>query len=311
MDTIACIFCGPSDTRVAIEENGYSGRQCARCGLIFVSPRPALSDIVDLYGHDDAHVAAQSHLGASYSKRLYARHNLAILRKYAAGDAILEIGAGAGFFLDEARKAGFDPYAIEFNRIQAEYIRGHLGIPCDVVSHFYDPIAEFRTARDVLQPDGVLCFETGNLGDVDPRYFGMFSRFQYPDHLFFFSERNIRELLDRSGFELLGIFRFSIVPELVLTRWTLRVRRWLRRKEANPPAADGDARRPDPRPQARPASGIRRPLRWLLDRAKRLHQFATFFLRYRVGRIAPKNGRPQTLIVVARPKPEQVGAPSS
>lgn len=104
---------------------------------------------------------------------------------------------------------------IEFNNIQANFIKNKLNIPCeqsplndqkfdiiyhcDVISHFYDPIAEFERTRIKLNESGLVIFETGNLGHADIKYFKYFTKFQYPDYLFFFSEKNINTLLERTG----------------------------------------------------------------------------------------------------------------
>jgi SAM-dependent methyltransferase len=324
LQDIDCIFCGPGvPSSIEIRENGFEGRQCDRCRLIFVSPRPTLADIVDLYGHGEAHVSAESHLASGFSKRLYARNSLRILRRHTRSGDLLEVGAGAGFFLDEARKQGFNPFAIEFNPSQAAYISDSLGIPCearslsdapfpgkafdvvyhcDVISHFHDPFAEFRAFHDALRNDGLMVFETGNLGDVDHRYFGAIEKFQYPDHLFFFSTGNIEALLEATGFELVAVHRYAILPDL----WTSRARGALRRaarrllrgkqREHVPGAGPEPTDRQPATPPARArAAG---PLGW----AKAADQYLNYVIRYRIGRLMPRGDRPQTLIFVARKK---------
>ena len=51
----------------------------------------------------------------------------------------------------------------------------------------------------------------------------MVPQFQYPDHLFFFSTRNIESLLQLSGFHRVRQLRFSIVPELLLRQDRFKV----------------------------------------------------------------------------------------
>src|SRR3990170_4015788 len=101
---------------------------------------------------------------------------------------MLEIGAGSGYFLYEARKKGFDVYANEYNPVLASFIQTKLGIPCasevlhdghfkgkkfdiiyhrDVLSHCFDPISDFRKLHGMLNPGGFMVFETGNGGDID------------------------------------------------------------------------------------------------------------------------------------------------
>ena len=123
MEEIACIFCNIWNAQVLIEENGYLGRKCANCGLIYISPRPRAEAVVELYENDNAQISADAHISLERRSRLYARHHLGILGKFAPQGSLLEIGAGAGYFLAEARKRGYDPYAIEFNSAQAEFSR--------------------------------------------------------------------------------------------------------------------------------------------------------------------------------------------
>jgi phage FluMu protein Com len=107
METISCIFCGEGESYAFIEENGFTGRKCPRCGLIYISPRPAAEEIANLYGHDEAHLTAEAQLAAERYKRLHARNALRILRRYATRGKLLEVGPGAGFFMDEARRRIF------------------------------------------------------------------------------------------------------------------------------------------------------------------------------------------------------------
>ena len=241
MNEIECIFCKTPSDRIAIEENGYQGKRCQKCGLIYISPRPSLNQIIDLYGHDDAHITAESHIADDFAKRLYAKHHLKIISSVTEGGKLLEVGAGAGYFLDEARSAGFEPYGLEFNPVQANFVRNELNIPCeessldhsvfagkkfdvvyhcDVISHLFDPIADFKQMNQRMKADSILVFETGNLGEVDPKYFDDIDCFQYPDHLFFFSTENLVTLLKQTGFELVNIHRYSISPQLT-TKKTL------------------------------------------------------------------------------------------
>ena len=315
MNEINCIFCDLPGDRVVIEENGYSGRKCSRCGLIFVSPRPSLGEIVDLYGHDDAHLSADEHIGDAYTKRLYARHHLRIIRRFVTRGDVLEIGSGAGYFLDEARAVGFRPFAIEFNPAQARHIRETLGLPCeatalspsifggqrfdliyhsDVISHFYDPILEFQRMNEVLREGGYIILETGNLGDVDPAWLGKFERFQYPDHLFFYSVANLETLCARSGFAVEAIYRFSIVPQLWMMR-TLSRSRSARRSTQR--STQRSTRRIAPEGPPRTAPTNRSRTRGALRRA---YEYTSYALRYGAGRVFPRNDAPQTVILVAR-----------
>lgn len=310
MEAIGCIFCQNSTSSVVIRESGFNARQCSNCGLIFVSPRPSAEETADLYVSDNAHLSAQSHLRSSESRvnRAATEYRLAVLSKYIRpGSTVAEIGAGGGYFLDEARKHGFDTQAVEINPVQAEFIRTELGIPCaaslgelrdatgrnlhdvvylrDVISHFSDPIGEFAAINEALVPGGIVAFETGNLADVDHRYFRYFPLFQFPDHLFFFGDTSVKSLLSLTGFELITIRRWSILPQLRLVYQLRKLRGGTGRVER----ANVTTEEPHSEREAQRSA---------------LREAAVYFLYHvlpsRIGAVAPKRRRPQTTLVIAR-----------
>jgi SAM-dependent methyltransferase len=293
LETIECVLCGGAGDRVVIEENGYQGRRCDSCGLIFVSPRPTADDVVSLYAHDGAYVPSQQQMRVpSFADRLHDRRTLGLLRRYRTDGRLTEIGAGGGHFVTEARLMGFDVSAVELNPILREHIES-LDIPCtgsleadadilyscDVLSHFHDPFREMQGMHDRLSDDGLLVLETGNLGDVDVRYLNRFSRFQYPDHLFFFGESALRELLSRTGFEVLATRRYNILASL----WLYRAKDRLRPQHGSL----------GPRPTDSNASP---KVAW----KHQVFGVSMYFARYVLGAILPKRGRPQTMVVVAK-----------
>ena len=319
---IECIFCKTESNHVVIEENGYQGKKCLQCGLIYISPRPAFDEIVDIYGHDNAHISAEAHISADFLKRLYAKHNLRIICSAIKSGELLEIGAGAGYFLDEARKMGFNPYGLEFNPIQANHIRNKLNIPCeessfttsvfdgkqfdvvyhcDVISHFFEPISDFRKINEKMKDGSFLIFETGNLGEVDQIYFKYYKLFQYPDHLFFFRTDNIIDLLEKTGFELVKMHRYSILPQLAVIK-ALSVARKLIIGHILKPNKKEEHRSEKSSVDILSATGsqsfdvesfVKKSVRYV-------YQYIMYLLRYKIGRIAPNAGRPQTVIFVAR-----------
>jgi SAM-dependent methyltransferase len=293
MEIIHCIFCGAnhSPDPVVIRENGFEGHQCQACRLVYISPRPSADDIANLYAHDEAKTGAAALKKDEFSRRLAAQHALRMLRAKKPNGSILEIGAGMGFFCDEAKSAGYRPHAIELNRIQADHCES-LGIPterrpladafpgmkfdivyhCDVLSHFPDPIAEFKRMVDRLNPGGALMFETGNFGDVKPDYYQFVPSFQYPDHLFFFSRSSLQMLLERSGLKILTLRRYGRLAEMMIQR-----------KLGRGPASVGN----------------NVPANHGLSSKARLKQRIRHFILYRIGALHPLPQAPQTLIVIA------------
>ena len=243
MESIPCIFGHGFSENTVIEENGFQGRRCPICGLIYVSPRPDPKEVVELYQQDKAHLSAEHHLSFNPAADLAARtHFHAIYNSNSVSRkplSILEIGCGGGRFLQIARENGHEVFGIELNVNQARHVQEKLGIPCeitpfspqsfgdkkfdiifhcDVTSHFPDPIRDFTVMREKLNPHGQLVFETGNGADIHPRFYKYIPAWQFPDHLFFFGEASLRELLQRAGFSRSHFVSWSILPQLALIR---------------------------------------------------------------------------------------------
>jgi SAM-dependent methyltransferase len=323
MERVPCLFCPDAASEAAIEENGYTGRRCLSCGLIFVSPRPSPEDVIAFYEHDHAYVSAESLISsaASWSERRKAKRIIRYIRQYVPGGRLLELGPGGGAVLVAARAGGFDTVAVEPNRIQANFIRTDLGVPCvtsldelnegegtfdavfhgDVLSHISDPIRDFRRLHAILREGGLMAFETGNIADVEPRLLHHYPRFQYPDHLYFFGERTLSMLLDRSGFVRVSTRRYSILPTLRVAGLLSRLRDMAvgsGKKQPGLPGTQG--------PIPSPSSARARAVKGLSAAA----WTGLYGLTYGVGAVAPKQGRPQTLLVAARKRIPSRGGPA-
>ena len=290
-ESITCIFghVNSSPDPVVITENGYLGRRCQQCGLIYISPRPTLDEIINIYSHDAAHTNLESFLRTSAFRRYCASHSLRLLSRYIKSGILLEIGAGIGTFSEQAKKKGFISKAIEPNEKEAAYIRSR-EVPCewrplreafpgesfdaiyhcDVLSHLYDPISETKLMTERLRPGGVLMFETGNFADVDERYRQHIKLFQYPDHLFFFGQLTLRELLRRSGLKLVLMRFYNRLPEFLLA------------------SKSGKAR------DSQVCSSSQSDWKGISK------QYARYLLAYRIGRMLPFKNMPGTVIVIAR-----------
>ena len=303
-----CIFCGKGAKKIAWIENGFVGKHCD-CGLLYISPRPELGEILNSYNSDEANVSAKLRIKSEFIGRLNGRHRLKLIKEYLTQGSLLEIGSGGGYFLDESRRAGFEPFGVELNLRQAKFINEELGIPVesdpfsessfvgidfdiichfDVISHFYDPMAEFRKFNKRLRGKGILFFETGNGGDLSRRWLNFIGRLQYPQHLFFFSKRNIEQLCNQTGFEIIKTHQYSIGLQLFM----IKLFQLLSAKKS--PTVKGGAKIGTESLQEIPPKHscwrtlFLKPALWM-----------AFFIRYKIGKILPKIG-PQTIIYIAK-----------
>jgi 2-polyprenyl-3-methyl-5-hydroxy-6-metoxy-1,4-benzoquinol methylase len=270
-----------------------------------------------LYINEHAVLYADAQFQFEGVNRIAAASTLSEIRRHRKTGSILELGAGGGHFLLEARKHGHEPHAIEPNPIEARWISEKLQIPCesvplnsrsfngqqfdivyhkDVLSHLHDPIGVFGDINKALKMEGLLVFETGNIADVHKHYYKYFSQFSYPDHLFFFGERSIKTLLERTGFKLIKIKRDAILFELILQKSLWAVKDLLKDEESVLTLSAEEERN-----AVVNSPSVKRRLR-------SLYRHTNLFL-IRIGAILPKRNRPLKLLVIAE-KVKTTGADS-
>lgn len=297
-EAIDCPLCGVAG-ELAFSEDGWDANTCPACRLLFLSPRPTAAAVASIYQQDSAHVSAIMHLhhfGASVNK-LSAAKTLRLLKKYRRSGRLLEIGPGGGSLLVAARDAGYEVAGVELNPTQLEHIRS-LDIQCwssmeaaegpfdivyhrDVASHFFDPLLAFEQIGRLLADDGLHVFETGE-GDISEKYRPLIANWQFPDHLFIYSDEALRRLLQRTGYESIRIERYSIAP-------LLRAKAAYARAKGRTSKAGPSLRSSEPGSRSR----ARRAAITALG-------YSRHFLQYGLGSLTPRSGRPQTVIVVAR-----------
>jgi 2-polyprenyl-3-methyl-5-hydroxy-6-metoxy-1,4-benzoquinol methylase len=156
--------------------------RCRECDHRYTDPLPTDGELAAMY--DSQYFSDEGAWVCGYWKGSYIE-NEAKLRAEArealphigrSSGRLLEIGPAGGFFLDEARRVGFDVTGIELNAEMAEWGRANLGLdimcgmfedapvePCsfdvvvaqDVLEHVRDPRAFVRRAASLLRPGGI------------------------------------------------------------------------------------------------------------------------------------------------------------
>lgn len=155
----------------------YEYLACAVCGSLFVHPMPDQSVLSEMYGPDylDLHYSAELDGGMSNSETARElAEAVRLLVSFKPGGRVLDVGCGAGRFLDAARRAGLRPEGYEWqpataqvaanatgvkvhtgslNALEAGYDAVHLA---DVLEHHPKPIDMLLQARRLLAPGGIL-----------------------------------------------------------------------------------------------------------------------------------------------------------
>ena len=143
------------------------------------------------------------------------------------GKRLLEIGCGHGDMLVEAYRRGFEVTGVEFGEHAAGIANKRLGFSAvstgaidtvalpddyfdmvvfaDVLEHVRDPRAFLRRVHEVLRAGGMVMLITPSLDSWSRRILGKKWMEYKIEHLFYFSARSIRLLLQDCAFAEIGV----------------------------------------------------------------------------------------------------------
>ncbi len=251
-----CVLCSaPVDVGrdLAWRKDGHDIVRCPSCGLVFRAELPdeqALSRIYDENYFRDRLDAVDRHGYADYVRdaplhRASALRRLRLLNgRLPQRGRLLDVGCAAGFFVDEARRAGWEASGIDVSEAMVDWARTELRVPVvcttfaraevepapldaitmwDYIEHSIEPRKDLAKAREHLRPGGIVALSTGDIGTLSARLAGRRWHLLTPEHHnFFFATGTLRRLLRETGFDVLearhraGVY--SIAHDVAIAR---------------------------------------------------------------------------------------------
>ncbi|MGK2877385.1 MAG: class I SAM-dependent methyltransferase [Solirubrobacterales bacterium] len=200
--------------------------RCVECGFLFDPGRDA-DELQELY--DDQYFSDYPGVG-DYSadeaqRRTEAKKRIAWLKRFVPSGSIFEIGAAAGYFLDEARTAGYSVAGVEPAPAVSGYARERFGLDIKtgfledadlpegrfdaicafhVLEHVHDPLEVLKDVRASLKNDGYLFLEIPNIESGTAVHDGAkWFHLDQPNHVAFYNPEQLEGLLSKAGIELL------------------------------------------------------------------------------------------------------------
>lgn len=221
---VKCLNCN-SGTRIWGNKNSYDLYSCSVCGLIFVYPLP-----------DPSSVYNQDYFSGAYSGFGYVNYDadkepmvptfnkyLDLFSRYGKEKgSLFDIGAATGFFLKiaksrgygvsgvemsdhaagEARKAGIDVSSGDLMSMSIANNSFDVVTMLDVLEHMTEPFVELLESKRILKSGGLLVVNAPNGQSLLARILKTkWHLVLPPEHLFYFSPKNLSMFLEANGFE--------------------------------------------------------------------------------------------------------------
>ncbi len=227
-ELIPCAICGATQAEPLYVKYGYAIGRCTTCGLVYANPRAPAAAILARYSPDyfwKEYLPSLGVIDGKYDLEPFdARHAmlLQMLAERTHGRRLFEVGAGGGFFLKAAERAGWQVAGIELSEAAARFARERLELEVtsvsaetmsvadgsydavamfEVIEHLFDPRAVLLAAARILVPGGSLVVSTPNFDAASRYLLGEDWAVLSPlEHVYYFREESLRRLLEATGF---------------------------------------------------------------------------------------------------------------
>jgi 2-polyprenyl-3-methyl-5-hydroxy-6-metoxy-1,4-benzoquinol methylase len=223
----------PEDLQVTDHRYGVTLvlRKCRECGFIFADDADVI-ELTQLYERMDDPEYQTGQDTRLLQMRWLLRQ---ALRSRPGARTLLDIGAGAGLLVAEARRAGLDAVGVEPSRAfvnaaavnGVELLQGVFPHPAlagrtfdiitlvDVIEHIARPTELLRRCREALDTRGILLLVTPDVGSVAAKVLGRRWWHFRLAHVGYFDRRCLRRAFAISGLTSVRAFR---------ARWFFRIR---------------------------------------------------------------------------------------
>lgn len=200
--------------------------RCESCGIQTLIPKPE-QDLEEMYSENyylgkSEYAYKDERRTEKYDAYVWDARLRNIQRFQKTGN-FLDVGCAFGGFLTRAKVFGFQPFGIEVSPYSAGFARER-GLEVvqgnfldsvskfsddffqvitliEVIEHLPDPDQVFDELTRILAPGGLLILQTANFEGKQAREEGKSYHYYLPGHIYYYSESNLKSILELRKFD--------------------------------------------------------------------------------------------------------------
>ena len=192
--------------------------KCADCGFVFTKDIPSSEALIDYYSSDYDRTSYFSPITAVRYMQL-----LESFEPFRKTNKILDLGCGYGFFLEIAKKKGWDVYGVEITQEAVEHceekginmFKGEVKnvpfepnsfdiiVSIEVLEHLNNPVEHVKKIHELMRSGGLHYMSTPNFNAyLRYKLKGNYDIIGYPNHLSYYTPRTLKKLFIQNGFKV-------------------------------------------------------------------------------------------------------------
>jgi 2-polyprenyl-3-methyl-5-hydroxy-6-metoxy-1,4-benzoquinol methylase len=203
---------------------------CRQCNFLFTNNFPSNNSMGKYY--DDLKYISHSDIKKGFINKLYhfvraymikRKLNFVCKQSKKKTGKILDVGCGTGYFLNEAKRKGWETYGIEKNERAGKMAIEHFDLYVKPEHHIYEfPKACFDVITlwhvlehledlneimgkiyDLLSPDGIVVIAVPNCSSYDAKHYKTYwAGYDVPRHLWHFTPRTMELFVKKFKFNI-------------------------------------------------------------------------------------------------------------
>ena len=227
MDNNRCYLCGSKQTSLYLGSDKIL--HCNSCGVVFLAPKQIPLNLDSYYQNNVFY--AENADNPDLVRRMIksAKFYLKIITKYIQpinNNLLIDIGSNYGALVEEASRSGFKAIGLEKNHFLAQKGRRRgldisennlvdlaVSFPVKIITamhvmeHLTDPQSFIKDVYKKLETGGLFIIGIPNIKSYLAKKDGLSWRYIALEHLWYFSEKILCQILKEEGFKVLVVKR--------------------------------------------------------------------------------------------------------